>query len=146
IEIVYEPTGSTGDQEAWLEVKTNSKRKPQEELLLTGFLSPNPVKPDLRAAWALCRDEDLCIDSRDPCCVSPPALDHQGKVNVGEVGIEQEGRVRLALESRGCAPVEITQVEIVQQPLGPGDEPCREGDLRLEIPDEGLVLPPAVRV
>lgn len=143
VEIVYEPKGATGAQEAWLAIETNSKRTPKEELFLTGYLSENPAKPIVFASWELCRDEDLCVDDREACCVNTGGDGVVETVNVGEVALEQEGRVTITLESRGCAPVEITEAEVVLANIAGG---CATSELWVDLPEGGLAIPPAVRV
>lgn len=143
VEVVYEPQGNPGEAEAWLIVDTNSKSSPKEEILLTAFFSSNPTTPRLGAQWALCRDEEMCRDDRDACCVNGPVADHDGSASFGQVGVEQEGQIVVALENRGCSPVTITSAELV---LDAGEGACAEGDVRLDLPEGGLELPGATDV
>lgn len=145
VEIVYEPSGVAGEQEAWLRVETNSKQAPEADIFLTGIFSSNPTAPRLSAAWKLCEDKKLCTSDKekDPCCFSEAIPgQHEGSVHFGRVGIEQEREIVLALESSGCAPVTITEVEVELDVINS----CNLADLMVELPEGGLELPGSVEV
>lgn len=140
LEIVYEPTGEAGDQEAWLVLSSNSDQTPELRVLLTGFLSENPQAPRLAAHWSVCEpldDSPVCPDNpKDPCCWATPDVIHLGKV-----GVEQEAGTVLRLENSGCQPVRITSVEMTDDT---SSQPCAQEDLTVELGDGSLELPGTV--
>lgn len=139
LDIVYEPSGAPGDQEAWLVLTSNSNERPELRALLTGFLSDNPLAPRFAAHWSVCEpldDPPSCPgEPREPCCWGSPDVVHLGKV-----GVLQDMATILQMENTGCHAVEITEIEIGQDA---GSLPCALEDLVVEA-EGGMELPGTV--
>lgn len=139
-EVVYEPKAPAGEQEVWMVITWGEGG--QKEILLTGFLSSNPLEPKLAGTWEVCEPAVDCPTSvKDPCCWAPSGSDHQGALHFGKVGVEHSAKVDLRFENRGCEPVRITSVELL-----PDGDDCAAGDVTIDFPDEGIEIPGAVDV
>lgn len=138
-EVVYEPKAPAGEQEVWMVISWGEEEK---EILLTGFLSSNPLEPRVAGTWEVCEPVQDCPSSiTEPCCWAPSGSDHQGSLHFGKVGAEHSTKVDLRFENRGCEPVRITSVELL-----PSSDDCGANDVSIEFPEEGIEIPGAVDV